>query len=219
MQQPIWPSELTAWGTLAVAVAAVAIALFAEWRASVRVSNERKYSAKVLADERRAADDRLQRQLDHSDAQFRAEREAERDQGREADAWSVEVLLAQYDKASPADEGEPDDKELEATVTNYGSRTISRVRAQFSPNGIQRVRHSETQQLSRRASENPFDVDPDDTPMPGILPPNSTMRLASDRIASKFITAPKVIVRWQDYSGQQWEYDLGEVHRAKGADW
>jgi hypothetical protein len=57
--QPVWPGELTAWGTLAVAIAAVAVALFAEWRAAVRVAQEREHSAQVLADERKAADDRL----------------------------------------------------------------------------------------------------------------------------------------------------------------
>ncbi len=74
--QPLWPGELTAWGTLAVATVAVAVALFAEWRAGVRVRSERKHAATVLAGERKVADDRLTRQLEHSDQQLAAERKA-----------------------------------------------------------------------------------------------------------------------------------------------
>lgn len=74
--QPLWPSELTAWGTLAVAVVAVAVALFAEWRAGVRVTSEREHAAKVLEDERKAADERLTRQLEHTAQHLADERKA-----------------------------------------------------------------------------------------------------------------------------------------------
>src|SRR5215469_1184877 len=68
---PVWSFELTAWATLAVAVAAVAVAAFTEWRASVRVRTEREHSDKILAEERRLADERLRTQMEHSDKQFR----------------------------------------------------------------------------------------------------------------------------------------------------
>ena len=78
---------LTAVGTVAVAIAAVGVAFFAEWRAGVRVADERDHAAKVLADERAAADDRLGRQLDQA---------REREQFDEA--YAVQVVLG--DKAA-----------------------------------------------------------------------------------------------------------------------
>jgi hypothetical protein len=110
---PLWPSEVTAWGTLAVAIAAVAVALFAEWRASVRVRNEREHSDKILVDEReradkhladeqerhdkeiseerRLADERLAKQLAHSDAQLAEERAHSAAQLREERDHAEEV--------------------------------------------------------------------------------------------------------------------------------
>src|SRR5712691_5787682 len=84
---PQWPSVMTAWGTVAVAIAAVFVAWFAEWRATILVSQARKdaaqavteervYSAQVLSDERAAADGRLQRQLDASAARLQQQLEA-----------------------------------------------------------------------------------------------------------------------------------------------
>jgi hypothetical protein len=42
-------------------------------RTDLRMKNERKHAAGVLAQERTAADDQLRRQIEHSDAQFREE--------------------------------------------------------------------------------------------------------------------------------------------------
>jgi hypothetical protein len=57
--QPGLPDWLTGIGTVAVAIVAVGVALYAEWRADQRVAAERKHSAQVLAEERKLADDRL----------------------------------------------------------------------------------------------------------------------------------------------------------------
>lgn len=54
-----WQDTATAIGTVAVA----GVALFAEWRADIRVKREREHSAKVLAEERAAADTRLMRRM------------------------------------------------------------------------------------------------------------------------------------------------------------
>jgi hypothetical protein len=110
---PLWPGELTAWGTLAVAVVAVAVALFAEWRAAVRVTNEREHAAQlltderehaasVLADERKAADDRLTRQLEHSDKQLADERKAADDRLQAQIAHSDEQLQQERQRAQDA---------------------------------------------------------------------------------------------------------------------
>jgi hypothetical protein len=74
---PLWPAEMTAWGTLTLAVAAVAVALFAEWRSSVRVKQERERSYRLLAEERAAADKRLADQMAHNEQQRRQEEHAQ----------------------------------------------------------------------------------------------------------------------------------------------
>ena len=84
---PEWPNVVTAIGTVAVAVAAVGIAIWADCRTSIRIKGERERSDKIieaeharaeqqLADERTLADRRLAEQLAHSDAQLAGERAA-----------------------------------------------------------------------------------------------------------------------------------------------
>jgi hypothetical protein len=206
--QPLWPGELTAWGTLAVAVVAVAVALFAEWRAGIRVAQEREHSAKVLADERKAADERLATQLAASEAQLRAEREEARKVAQEADAWAVQVDLSDslvYEGSHPTA-----DKRLLATVTNNGTRALGRVRAKFSPDGSNRigVRHS-TYVPRNKPGLIPLDT----ISQPGVLPPGGIMQFDSDVIGAAHITVPEVIVRWRDPSGQEWESRHGHVTR------
>jgi uncharacterized membrane protein YcjF (UPF0283 family) len=107
---PLWPAELTAWGTLAVAVVAVAVALFAEWRASVRVrherersdrllADEREHNAQVLADERTVAAKRLADQMAHGDQQLQQERQLAKDREQLAAAYLIQVTAA---RVSPA---------------------------------------------------------------------------------------------------------------------
>jgi hypothetical protein len=70
-----------------VAIVAVAVPLFAEWRAGIRIADERLRSVGVLAaqqklhdkeigEKRALADQRLTRQLEHGAAQLAAERKA-----------------------------------------------------------------------------------------------------------------------------------------------
>jgi len=81
---PDWASATTAIGTVAVAVVAVGVALFTEWRAGQRLRQDRKRSDDVLgeeralhaeeiAEERALADKRLAEQLAHSDAELAEE--------------------------------------------------------------------------------------------------------------------------------------------------
>jgi hypothetical protein len=53
-----WQETATAIGTVAVAIAAIGVAAYGEWRADLRMKSEREYAAGVLAEERAAADDR-----------------------------------------------------------------------------------------------------------------------------------------------------------------
>jgi hypothetical protein len=95
----LWPTELTAWGTLAVAVAAVAVALFAEWRASVRVRDERQHSDKILANERELADKRLADEQDRHDEEIAEERRLADERLRTQMAHSDEQLFQERQAA------------------------------------------------------------------------------------------------------------------------
>jgi hypothetical protein len=216
--QPIWPGELTAWGTLAVAVVAVAVALFAEWRAGVRVAQEREHSARVLADERKAADDRLAAQLAASEAQLRAERDEARKAAQESDAWAVQVDLSDSLVAGPPGLPPGETKVLLATVTNNGTRALGRVRVKFSSDGSQRSAVKYGNYVPRYQPEG-FPVPLDTIGQPGVLAPGGIMQFESDTAGAADLTAPEVIVRWRDPYGQEWQHRHGHVTRQPHITW
>lgn len=149
--QPGITDWLTAVGTVAVALVAVGVALFAEWRASVRVQAERSRSDQVLADERArsdqvlaneraAADKRLKSQQEHSDRQFHAAQTRSQETEQYTDAYAVQVIVGEITTMSepPNEYGDPGAeaaKRLAALVVNRGRYAITGVTAQFSPDG------------------------------------------------------------------------------------
>ncbi len=207
---PLWPGELTAWGTLAVAVAAVAVALFAEWRAGVRVRAEREHSAKVLAAEREAADKRLLKQMEHSDGQLRAQADAARDAEQVSEAYSVQVVLGERIN--------DDTRVLVLMISNRGRYTISRLEAQFSTNGQGLVPHRSSRRLSDIESM-PLPLRAligtrSDTAYGNVLTPwDAGVRFESDAIHIRHISEPYGVIRWTDRWGQRWEHKKGDVHR------
>jgi hypothetical protein len=76
---------MTAIGTVAVAIAAVGIAFWTDWRTGARITAERTRHDKEITDERALVDQRLADQRAHSDKQLADERAA-------ADAWLREEL-------------------------------------------------------------------------------------------------------------------------------
>ena len=109
-----------------------------------------------------------------------------------------------------------------ATVINYGARTISQVRAQFSPDGTQRLSTFRTEHLPmvpQSALTAPVDaigyteIGYKDI---GILPPGGRMRFSSDAIGDVHLKAPHAIVRRRDHLDQTWEHERGEVRRIDG---
>ena len=101
---PDWASATTAVGTVAVALVAVGVALFAEWRAGLRLREEHRRSgellaeeralhAKEIAEERALADKRLVEQFAHSDAQLVEERAHSAAQIQEDRVWNRRVDL------------------------------------------------------------------------------------------------------------------------------
>jgi hypothetical protein len=126
---PLWPSELTAWGTLAVAVAAVLVALFGEWRTSKRlaqqqirheaeITEEHRLADQRLAEQEKAAEERLRTQMVHSDEQLRQEREAA--ETRLKEERDLALKREQYEEAVAIHV-----TEARITPEGWGSRVIS----------------------------------------------------------------------------------------------
>lgn len=90
---PDWASMTTAIGTVAVAVVAVGVALYAEWRSALRLRNERKRGDDLLAEERALHAKEIVEQFAHSDAQLAAERAHTAARLQEDRMWNRRVDL------------------------------------------------------------------------------------------------------------------------------
>jgi hypothetical protein len=221
---PLWPSELTAWGTLAVAIVAVAVALFAEWRASVRVMDERENAAKVLADERGAADERLSRQLAESAAQLQAERDLARDREQLAEAYLVQVTPMRIDPAAYGSQITTTDQTDPITcpsvaVVNNGHFTITEVHAMHSPEGSSVTGYDRPEHLSAYGrlpallSAGTSGRPEPDAGRRILTPSDIGIRFTRDAVAASKIHGSYPIVRWTDWRGQRWEHKLGQVRK------
>jgi hypothetical protein len=216
---PLWPSEWTGVGTVAVAVAAVAVALFTEWRANARVRDEHTRSEQLLARERELADERLRTQMAHSDEQLREQAEAaearlreerrldrEQEQLNEASSVLVRAESGRLDKNpdSTAETG------LSAFVTNNGRFTITRIDVRFS-NG--------SATFATKPFYNPIRADELGTAYSGVLQPTWQAYLVGD-VPSKDVPSIFPIARWTDRWGTRWEYRQGGARKIEeGEDW
>ena len=214
-----WQDTATAIGTIAVAVVAVGVALYGERRADSRIKQERIYAAKVLADERAAADGRLLEQMKHSDAQLREERQRSQQAAQLAEAWAVEVAPRRYDKTAST-------TELAVNVKNLGSYAITEVDAWFSPDGQNLVHRAGSEHIGefkpRESGPAAFErvSDFDSHGYGGVIIRGTAMRFWSDEISKSNFVHPFPVVRWKDYMGQRWEHRQGRVRMvAAGEAW
>lgn len=215
---PLWPSEWTAIGTVAVAVVAVAVALFAEYRAGKRVASERAHAATVLADERKDAAALLQRQLDQSDRQRQEDREHGQCQQQEAQAWAVAVMLSiVYLEQEPETAGARSLSDTEvcfvAEVLNYGERTIGQIRARLFTDGDEPAGQIQPAYVPREPQSPHSPIA--DTLMqgPGVLPPGAGMRFTTEIMTVSLLKHPRAEVRWRDHRGGSWQNERGEVRK------
>lgn len=168
------------------------------------LADERKYAAGVLAAERQAADDRLARQLKATSDQLWEERGHRVIAQQLSDAWAVRVLMTR----EPPDPDE--DARLIAVVTNLGSRTISDLRAQFSPDGTSRIGVFRTEHVPR-PTDPAVPFNPDTIRALGVLPPGAGVQFSSEVIDAARLTGADVIVRWRDFYDNTWQFKSGKV--------
>lgn len=230
---PDWASVITAIGTVAVAVVAVGVAFFAEWRAGLRLREEQARHDTEIADERALADKRLTQQLAHSDAQLADERAHSAEQLREerqlakereqlAEAYAIQVVLMRTAREAP------DASRLLALLVNRSRQTVTQIEAQFSPDGQSLIPHHRQLRVPSYANLPPGMPDDPQYVQPAkaasssdrLTPWDAGMTIETDLIDLHTLTDPHVIVRWTDRWGTRWEHKRGDVRPVQpGAQW
>ena len=138
-----------------------------------------------------------------------------------AEAWAVQVMLSDYVTRTPHV------RQLVALVTNYGTRTIARVRLRFVLADGSMVRPGEVRSISRdpqSRSPGMFSSDNDAIRPTGVLPAGAGLRFTSDELAGEVESDAGVMVRWLDHAGHNWQHDYGsgivhELSQAEAAEW
>jgi hypothetical protein len=217
---PDWATITTALGTVAVAIVAVSVALYADWQADRRVRAERAHSDKVIAEERALAEKRLAEQLAHSEAQLRNERQHAQEREQLAEAYAVQVVAARTSpKTVFANFEVAPENPVEcpmAVVVNHGHYAITEVEAKFS-NGqaiypIWEMRHlSSFTKLPPDlavAPSGPWDIH---SGGPVLTPQDPGMRFTGTRMALGELIGVYPILRWTDWRGIRWEHRKGVV--------
>jgi hypothetical protein len=207
-----WTDIMSAFGTVGAVVAAVGIALWAEWRSGRRLKAERERGARLLAEERA-----------HSRAQIDEERRVTREREQLAEAYAVQVIAADMVIRSWPEESITRGRHLAAIVVNRGKFTIMRVSVQFCTDGVNLVPAGSHERVSGLTSipeslkggfsEISWLFTPGgDGAMYGVLPPwDEGIRFQSDTLPVESLKSPYPLVRWTDRWGTRWQYRLGEV--------
>jgi hypothetical protein len=210
---------LTAIGTVATAVVAVAVALFAEWRIGVRVKEEQGLSATRLQDER-----------NRSDAKLAEERRIAQEREQFAEASLVEVVLT-LSKNGGMDFGTGrQEPKLRVTVRNHGHYAITGVSAAaVHPRGV--AIFTEPRQEQRWDAFNPASqyVEPVRGAHPDWLPPWDARLVFEQDLAdvlegteedpADFLKrmeehpAMYPVARWTDRWGTAWEQKRGMLRQ------
>ena len=224
---PDGPAEwLTGIGTLALAVIAVGVALWTEWRAGKRAAAERLHSDQVLADERQRHDAELAAEQLISRAQLAEERGLVQAREQMAEAYAVQVAQGETPSGTPADDTyqEPTDeaRTLFALIVNRGAYTITRVEAQFRLNSGSNGSLVTVHQTERITGYGDLDERlrrdvsgaPDYNPYVTRLAPwDVGLRFRTDSIATKYTLGWYPVVRWTDRWGTRWEHKQGDVRQ------
>lgn len=240
---PLWPNEMTAIGTICLALVTLAAiivtvvitrqdrqntvsdALAERNAADDRLNRQIAVSATQLQSEREASDQRLQRQLDAAEAQAQAERDAACEREQLMGAYAVQVTPARMDPKNYGSQIMTSDPKDPITcpcvfITNTGHYTITDVQAQFSPDGKSLVGYEDRVHISSWAMLPPKLVHSFGLSAPErnirndtLTPADMGLLFVSDAMAESKIFGCYPVVRWRDQWGQRWEHKLGVVRK------
>lgn len=209
-----WTDIMTAFGTAFGAVATFGAVVVAIW---IALRSDRETNHRIEAEHKRS-DQLLEDERAHGRAQIEEERRIAREREQLAEAYAVQVVAAETPIRFAGDQGTG--KQLAAIIVNRGKFTITRIEAQFSPDGMSLIPHFAYKRMPG------FDIVPDDLragwqdssgqAMYRVLTPwDKGIRFATDTVHDKFLKSPYPVVRWTDRWGARWEHKRGEVHQVR----
>lgn len=221
---PNWTDVLTALGTVGAVIVAVGIALWTEYRSDRRIREERARSDRLLAEQRHLEKTALEEERAHGRAQLDEERRLAREREQLAQAYSVQVHLAQIPAnqvADPADGHLLSARQLLAGIVNRSTYTITRVQIQFCL-GRRLIPHLGIQQLPSPNTPDALRTGPWPSPDPAMLailtPFDGGFVCETEAIAERDLAAPFAMVRWTDHWGTRWEHKRGVVRPIRDDD-
>lgn len=207
-------NAVTGIGTVAVAVSAVSIAVWSDWRSQTRLKSEREHSEKQLTEERT-----------RSDEEIKEERRLSQEREQFAEASQVEVALI-IPRAGDAESDQA--PTLKLTVRNHGKYAITDIRAWAGlklRKGYSLHPFGEPRQEQRWDG---LDLDSQYTePAPGARPdwlPPWDVRLVFEAdppgpFSSEMgVLAGYPIVLWTDRWGNSWEHKRGKLRQVNSSD-
>jgi len=194
------------------------VALWTDRRAARRIEDEHEFSDQRLKAEHERSDRLLKAEREHSRAEIEEERRLAREREQLAEAYAVQVVPAEVPVRIAGDE--EGGKQLAVIIVNRGKFTITRIEAQFSPDGMSLLSHRGYKRLmgfenvseSVRAGWGPSD----EGAMSGVLSPwDLGMRFEADTVHVRFLKSWYPVVRWTDRWGTRWEHRCGEVRQVR----
>lgn len=207
---PDWASIVTAIGTVLVAIVAVGIALWSEWRADKRLTAQREHNDNQLADERAL-----------SRAQIEEERQVAHDREQLSEAYAVQVVLGERSTGEPGERAAVASR-LGAIVINHGRYTITGIEAQLrlgsgsNPSLVPftgRERVPGTRDLDARLRNGMSGLLEGLTHADRLTPWDVGLRFWSDPVPAAQLSGAFPVVRWIDRWGTSWEHRRGDVQR------
>jgi hypothetical protein len=209
--------------------AAVGIALWTEQRSDKRITAEHRRTGGLIREERERAAATLADQREHEKSALEDERargrkllEEERRLSLEreqlAQAYAVQVLLAQlpHPNATDAATGETlPTRQLLAGIVNRSAYTVTRIQVRFCLGGSTMVSHREVAQLPSPSTPDALRTGPwpcPDPAMRGILTPfDGGLQFETEAISERDLADPYALARWTDHWGTRWEHKRGVV--------
>ena len=236
---PLWPDEWTGVGTVLLAIVTLGAILSTIFitrqdrkRADKRFADEQARHKTEVDEERRLAEARLKAQQEQSENHFSTEQWRITEREQYSEAYAVQVTVGELNTASePPDQfGDPGSdaaKRLAALVVNRGRYGITRVSAQFSPDGKSLTSPSRSVRIPASFDSLPRELRGEfgslrdkrghgDT----LAPWDAGMRFESANTGVRHLAGPYFVVRWVDRWGTNWEHKQGVVEPvAEGQSW
>jgi hypothetical protein len=211
---------LTAIGTVGAVVAAVGIAVWTGRQSREFVRDERKRAAAALAEQREHERAAVADEREHGRKLLEEERRLALEREQLAQAYAVQVLLAQLPGKDVTDAVTADrlaTRQLLAGVVNRSAYTVTRIEVRFCLGTSTMVSHREVLQLPSPSTPEALRTGPwpcPDPAMRGILTPfDGGLQFETEYMPERDLAEPYALARWTDHWDTRWEHKRGVVRQ------